>query len=224
MAIQKRGVRSNKTTTLLESVQRRATRMILDLSHMHYPNMLIALSINTLATRRPTKGAQNVQRNRRKLPVDLFVTENARSATRGHPIKITKVHPRFDMRKYSFTQWVVDDWSRLPGAAVKSKIINQFKGHKLRKQATKIDDERLEDSFPLVCMSPSSIYCCISGCLIIRTRQFILRIYTGNSSCSFDHVCDPTKFVSFYNIPTFQRHSARQLLVFKIPTTKVPRN
>lgn len=88
----------------------------------------------------------------------------------------------------------------------------------------KIDDERLEDSFPLLWMSPSNIYCCISGCLIIRTRQFILRIYTGNSSCSFDHVCDPTTFVSFYNIPTFQRHSARHLSVFKIPTTKVPRN
>ena len=48
---------------------------------------------------------------------------------RGHPYKISKLHSRRDIQKYPFTQRIVNDWNRLPGSAVMSASINQFKGH-----------------------------------------------------------------------------------------------
>ena len=46
-----------------------------------------------------------------------------------HPYKIHKLHSRLDIRKYSFTQRIVNDWNRLPGSAVMSASVNQFKDH-----------------------------------------------------------------------------------------------
>ena len=55
--------------------------------------------------------------------------ENEYGKTRGHPYKIHKLHSRLHIRKYSFTQRIVNDWNRLPGSAVMSASVNQFKGH-----------------------------------------------------------------------------------------------
>ena len=63
------------------------------------------------------------------LPTDFFDTEKARYATRGHPCKFTKMFSRLDLRKYSFTQRIVNDWNQLTEAAVMPKDINTFKGH-----------------------------------------------------------------------------------------------
>lgn len=61
------------------------------------------------------------------LAADFFVTENARSATQGYSFMITKVHSRLDMRKYSFNQRIVIDWSSLKQRS--NTNITQFKGH-----------------------------------------------------------------------------------------------
>ena len=61
------------------------------------------------------------------LAADFFVTENARSATKGHSFTITKVHSRVDMRKYSFNQRIVIDWSSLKQRS--NTNITQFKGY-----------------------------------------------------------------------------------------------
>ena len=57
------------------------------------------------------------------------VTDKARSVTRWHPFDITKVQSVLDKRKYSFTQWFVNDWNIIPNAPVKSKKIKYFIGH-----------------------------------------------------------------------------------------------
>ena len=57
------------------------------------------------------------------------IMENKHGKTRGHPYKITKLHSRLDIRKYSFTQRMVNDWNRLPRSAVMSTSVNQFKGN-----------------------------------------------------------------------------------------------
>ena len=62
-------------------------------------------------------------------PVDFFIMENENAKTRGHPYKISKLHIRLDIRKYSFTQRIVNDWNILPGSAVMSGSINKCKGH-----------------------------------------------------------------------------------------------
>ena len=63
-------------------------------------------------------------------PADFFIMENEDGKTRRHPYKIHKLHSRLDIRK-SFTQSqrIVNDWNRLPGSAVMSASVNQFKGH-----------------------------------------------------------------------------------------------
>ena len=57
--------------------------------------------------------------------------ETEHDKTRGHrPYKINKLHSRLDIRKYSFTQRIVNYWNRLPGSAVVMfASVNQFKGH-----------------------------------------------------------------------------------------------
>ena len=60
--------------------------------------------------------------------------------------KIHKLHSRLDVRKYSFTQRIVHDWNRLPGSAVMSASVNQFKGNidkYLRNRAEDYTSKRL---------------------------------------------------------------------------------
>ena len=107
--------------------------MIQDLWHMDYPNRLRVLNITTLETRRLRvyllevfkifNGLESI------LPADFFEMDKARYATRGHPFKITKMHSRLDLRKYSFTQIIVNDWNQLTEAAVMSNDINTFQDH-----------------------------------------------------------------------------------------------
>ena len=47
----------------------------------------------------------------------------------GTLTKIHKLHSRLDIRKYSFTQRIANDWNRLPGSAVMFASVNQFKCH-----------------------------------------------------------------------------------------------
>ena len=66
---------------------------------------------------------------------------------RTYPYIICKLHSRLDIRKYSFTQRIVNDWNyRLPGSAVMSASVNQLKGHidkYLRNRAEDYTSQRL---------------------------------------------------------------------------------
>ena len=54
-----------------------------------------------------------------------------------------KMHSRLDLKTYSFTQRIVNDWNQLPQAAVMSKDINTLKGH-----IDKYLKNRMEDYTP----------------------------------------------------------------------------
>ena len=107
--------------------------MIPGLRHMDYPNRLQVLNITTLETRRLRADLLEVFKIfiglESILPADFFDMDKARYATRGQPFKITKMHSRFNLRKYSFTQRIVNDWNQLIEAAVMSKDTNIFMGH-----------------------------------------------------------------------------------------------
>ena len=47
-------------------------------------------------------------------PADFFIMANEHGKTRGQPYKISKLHSRLDIRKYSFTQRIANNWNRLP--------------------------------------------------------------------------------------------------------------
>jgi len=57
---------------------------------------------------------------------DLIFTYNE-GQRRGHSKKLYKKCSRFDLRKYAFSNRVVDHWNALSDACVTSNTINQFK-------------------------------------------------------------------------------------------------
>jgi len=60
-------------------------------------------------------------------PGQFFTPAETRYELRGHDKKLTKARPRLDIRKYFFSQRVVNRWNRLPAEVVNSKSVNAFK-------------------------------------------------------------------------------------------------
>ena len=50
-----------------------------------------------------------------------------RSRTRGHKAALVKEQCRLDMRKYSFSQRVINEWNKLPNDCVNASSVNMFK-------------------------------------------------------------------------------------------------
>ena len=47
--------------------------------------------------------------------------------TRGHKAALVKEQCRLDMRKYSFSQRVINEWNKLPNDCVNASSVNMFK-------------------------------------------------------------------------------------------------
>ena len=47
--------------------------------------------------------------------------------TRGHKAALVKEQCRLDMRKYSFSQKVINEWNRQPNDCVNASMVNMFK-------------------------------------------------------------------------------------------------
>ena len=48
---------------------------------------------------------------------------------RGHSKKLFKIRCRLDVRKYTFSNRVVDKWNSLPDSSVNCTSVNMFKAH-----------------------------------------------------------------------------------------------
>ena len=51
----------------------------------------------------------------------------SQTTTRGHSKKLYKKNCRTNVRKYSFSQRIVDEWNKIPKKVIDSKTINTFK-------------------------------------------------------------------------------------------------
>ena len=58
--------------------------------------------------------------------ISLFRVDNS-ERTRGHSMKLMKESFRMDVRKYLFSQRVLNKWNRLSGDVVKAGTVNTFK-------------------------------------------------------------------------------------------------
>ena len=64
-------------------------------------------------------GYENVNRNM------FFKLKGSR--TRGHKVALVKEQCKLDMRKYSFSQRVINEWNKLPNYCVNTSSVNMFK-------------------------------------------------------------------------------------------------
>ena len=95
----------------LERIERRATKMIPELRDLSYESRLLQCGLTTLETRRLrgdqievfkiVNGYEDVHRN-------MFLKLKEGSTTRGHKAALVKEQCRLDMRKYSFSQRVIN--------------------------------------------------------------------------------------------------------------------
>ena len=101
----------------LERVQRRATRLISEISQLSYEERIQQCILTTLETRR-IRGDQievfKIMQGYEGLNKDMFFKIKNNSRTRGHSLASVKCHSRLDIRKYTFSLRVVNDWNRLP--------------------------------------------------------------------------------------------------------------
>ena len=114
----------------LERIQRRATKMIPELRDLSYESRLLQCGLTTLETRRLrgdqtevfkiVNGYEDVDRN-------MFFKFKEGSRTRGNKVALVKEQCRLDMRKYSFSQRVINEWNKLPNDCVNGSCVNMFK-------------------------------------------------------------------------------------------------
>ena len=99
-------------------------------SFICYESRLLQCGLTTLETRRLrgdqievfkiVNGYEDVDRN-------MFFKLKEGSRTKGHKAELVKGQCRLDMRKYSFSQRVINEWNRRPNDCVNASSVNMFK-------------------------------------------------------------------------------------------------
>ena len=118
-----------KDTKLLESVQHRATRLVIDFRSLSYEQRLSRLKLTTLETRRLRgdlievfkimKGFDNVDYR------DFFIVSANRC--RGHSMKIYKERFNTNIGKFMFSNRVVEEWNLLSEDVISANTVQVFK-------------------------------------------------------------------------------------------------
>ena len=113
----------------LERIQRRATKIIPELRDLSYESRLLC-GLTTLETRR-LRGDQievfKIVNGYEDVDGNMFFKLKEGSRTRGNKAALVKEQCRLDMRKYSFSQRVVNEWNKLPNDCVNASSVNMFK-------------------------------------------------------------------------------------------------
>ena len=114
----------------LETVQRRATRMIDGLGTLSYSERLKRTGLTTLEERRDRGDLIEVfkiVRGFSRVDSKYFFNFCNIRRTRGHSYKMNKDRSRLDIRKFFFSQRVVNKWNSLPVDVVEALSVNSFK-------------------------------------------------------------------------------------------------
>ena len=121
---------TKKNIKILEDVQRRGTKLVSGCWNLTYEDRLKYLGLTTLETRR-LRGDMletfKIVTGKENLNRDIFFKLDNNSTTRGHNLKLIKPRNRLNIRKFSFSHRVIDEWNRLPGEVVNSVSLNEFK-------------------------------------------------------------------------------------------------
>ena len=120
-----------KDIEILESVQRRATKMVRGMRQLSYHQRLDKLKLTTLEVRRDRgdlietfkilKGHDRVNSEQ------FFRSVPNQHGLRGHSMKLFVPRCRTVLRQNFFSCRVLSDWNRLPQSAVDADSVNAFK-------------------------------------------------------------------------------------------------
>ena len=121
-----------KDITLLENIQRRATKLVKGLEYLPYERRLHHLNLYSLEQRRIRGDLIEVfklMHNERDLPADQFFKRatTISQQPRDHSQKLYKGQSRTQLCQNFFTQRVVDQWNRLPLRVINTETVVSFK-------------------------------------------------------------------------------------------------
>ena len=117
---------------IIESVQRRATRYVQDVSNLPYHDRLLHLNLPALSCRRFRADmimTYNILHNNVNLDPNEFFQLRSNSITRGHNYKLFKPHAQRLVRSNNFSIRVINHWNNLPSNIVNAPSINIFKNN-----------------------------------------------------------------------------------------------
>ena len=80
----------------------------------------VSIWLSSMKCLKIVNGYEDVDRN-------MFFKLKEGSRTRGHKAALVKEQCRLDMRKYSFSQRVINEWNKLPNDCVNASSVNMFK-------------------------------------------------------------------------------------------------
>jgi ribonuclease P/MRP protein subunit RPP40 len=114
---------------LLESVQRRATRLPFGRSRPQYTVRLSLMGIPSLSARRVRGDLLVVFRalSSEQFPIRHLFTLHEGGRTRGHSLKLLKDKFVTTARQYFLTNRILDPWNSLPPEIVNCKTADSFK-------------------------------------------------------------------------------------------------
>ena len=115
-----------KDIDTIKRIQRRAGKIIPELRHLNHEEC----GLTTLETRslrgyqikvfKILNGYENIDRN-------MFFSLKKDSRIRGHVVKLVKDQSILDIRKYSFSQRIMNEWNKLSTDCVTASSVNMFK-------------------------------------------------------------------------------------------------
>ena len=115
---------------LLERIQHRFSRLVPGMREVEYGVRLERLGLMTLEERRNRSDLVEVYKISRGLtaiPMESLFELDCSGRTRGHSLKLRKQRARLDVRKFCFSQRVVDRWNGLDDHVVLAGSVDSFK-------------------------------------------------------------------------------------------------